>query len=480
MAEAFVSYDGKITVVRQRNAQVAPYGSRRRGASRCCERAPPRMRQDEPCGVCSIAVPRMIIAALVVVACSPQRGPEVEALPEGPAAAPIVVATPTAAPKPVAPVAAPTVRASGELVALAAGVHHTCALRDGQVFCWGINRRGILGVGEPDLGDILQPRPVVGLPRIVEVAADYDFTCALGEDHSVYCWGENDRGQLGIGEVARQSTPTRLAGLAADRLIVDFGRACAGRGRDMFCWGSGELGDGDERRQLVPLEIAALAGIDELALSGGHACTLKAGKVGCWGHNGSGQLGNGEGGCRYEYPPSAHGRRLPPEECKHAARPVEPDGLPPIVELALGGYFSHARDAEGRIWRWGQQGVTMDFGEKLDKYRPHPIDGLPAMVELAAGESHTCARTAAGELWCWGNNSFGQLGHAPVPNGSSEAPAKVEGLPPVRALAPGFYYTCVLAGAGAEVRAWCWGDNSNGQLGDGTGERRHTPVEVRW
>ncbi|SFF47682.1 Regulator of chromosome condensation (RCC1) repeat-containing protein [Nannocystis exedens] len=348
------------------------------------------------------------------------------------------------------------------------------------MFCWGLNRQGLLGVGEPDLEDILRPRRVPGLPPVVQVASDYDFTCALAEDHAVYCWGDNGRGQLGIGDVALQTTPARLADLAADRLVVDFGRVCAGRGAAFFCWGRGEFGDGHVRQQPFPLEIAALAGVDDLALAGAHGCTLKAGEVRCWGHNVSGQLGNGQGGCRYKHPLPREGRRLPPKECKHEPVPVRAVGLPPIVELALGGYFSHARDEVGRIWRWGQQGERMDYGEDLAKYRPYALDGLPPMAELAAGEAHACARTADGELWCWGNNSFGQLGHAPVPGESSEQIARVGGLPPVRALALGFHHTCALAGASADVRVWCWGDNSDGQLGDGTTERRHTPVQVRW
>lgn len=417
-------------------------------------------------------MPRRIAAALLVAACSAHRGPDVEVIQSEP--------TPALLPAP-APISTPTpVVAAGRIDALAPGVHHTCALRDGRVFCWGLNRRGILGVGQPDREDILQPSPVVGLPRIAQVVAGYDFTCALAEDLSVYCWGVNDRGQLGIGDIDSAAIPTRVADLTADRLTVGFGRVCAGHGPRSFCWGTGEFGDGQERRRPVPGEIAALAGDLRVTLAGGHGCTLRAGEVRCWGHNGSGQLGNGEGGCRYEYPRSAHGRGLPPRECKHEPSPVPPVGLPPIAGLALGGYLSHARDANGRIWRWGQQGVTMDYGENLDKYRPHILEGLPAMVELASGESHACARTEAGALWCWGNNSFGQLGHPPDPRGSEEPPARVEGLPAVTAVALGFYYSCALTGAGADVRAWCWGDNSNGQLGDGTAERRAAPVEVRW
>ena len=370
---------------------------------------------------------------------------------------------------------------SAGIVALAPGVHHACGLRDGQVFCWGFNRGGLLGVGEPGLEEVLGPRRVPGLERIVQVVADYDYTCALNDAHAVYCWGDNDRGQLGTGDTDRRSAPTLIAGLNADRLIAGYGRACAAVGAGFRCWGSGELGDGVERhRQGVPLEIAALAGVDDLTLSDGHACSLEAGEVRCWGHNASGQLGNGEGGCRYEREPCPHSRCLPPEQCKHELLPVRAVGLPPIVELHAGGSFTFARDASGKIWRTGQQGVTMDFGVDNPNYRPQVIEGLAAMVELGAGASHACARTAAGELWCWGNNAFGQLGHPPGPRGGREAPSRVEGLRDVTALAVGFYSTCALTGAGEGRRAWCWGDNGRGQLGDGTTERRHTPVPVQW
>jgi alpha-tubulin suppressor-like RCC1 family protein len=79
-------------------------------------------------------------------------------------------------------------------------------------------------------------------------------------------------------------------------------------------------------------------------------------------------------------------------------------------------------------------------------------------------------------LWCWGNNSFGQLGFENTDRHSSEHPKpnKVEGLPPVREVRAGFYFTCALTGEGTQ--AWCWGDNGDGQLGDGTTERRHSPV----
>lgn len=385
------------------------------------------------------------------------------------------VAPPIAAPVEVAP------PPDAAIVALAAGMNHTCALRGGQVWCWGLNRGGMLGVGEPDREEILKPRRVVGLERVVQIVADYDFTCAVDDGHAVYCWGDNDRGQLGSDDLAGRSTPTRIAGLVADRLVAGYERACARVGAGFRCWGTGELGDGVAHlQQKVPLEIAALAGVDELVLGDGHACTLAAGAVRCWGQNDNGQLGNGEGGCRYEREPCPSSTCLPPRECKHAAQPVSVVGVPSIAEVAAGGSYTHLRAVDGTIWVTGQQGVTMDFGAENPAYRPRPLAGLPAMVELDAGNSHACARTAGGEVWCWGDDSFGELGHPRSSHGGQEGPARVASLPPASALALGIFFTCALTGTGAATQAWCWGDNGRGQLGDGTTERRETPVPVRW
>ncbi|WP_434423404.1 RCC1 domain-containing protein [Nannocystis pusilla] len=420
------------------------------------------------------------MAVLVLTACTPQCT-SIPALRD--AHVPVASAPPAEPLAPAPPAAAVVVTgpADAPIVALAPGVHHTCALRGGQVFCWGSNPGGILGVEEHNLEAVLQPRRVPGLERVIEVVADSDYTCAVDDSHAVYCWGDNDRGQLGSGDTARRTAPTRIAGLAADRLFAGYGRACAAVGAGFRCWGSGELGDGvAHHRQSIPLEIGGLAGADDLALSEGNACILKAGTIRCWGENASGQLGNGEGGCRYEREPCPTGGCLPPRECKHAPQPVDAVGLPRIVEVEVGGSHTHVRAVDGTIWVTGQQGVTMDYGADNLAYRPRPIVGLPAMIELDAGASHACALTAGGEVWCWGNNAFGQLGHPPGPRGGQEPPQRITSLPLASALALGFYFSCALTGTGADAQVWCWGDNGRGQLGDGTTERRHTPVRVRW
>jgi len=106
----------------------------------------------------------------------------------------------------------------------------------------------------------------------------------VNDAHAVYCWGVNDKGQLGTGDLDPRSVPTQISGLTADRVVAEFGRACASRGDSLHCWGSGDFGDGQPfRRESAPVAIAGLAGFDELALGSAHGCTLTAGAVHCWG-----------------------------------------------------------------------------------------------------------------------------------------------------------------------------------------------------
>lgn len=371
---------------------------------------------------------------------------------------------------------------------VAAGVHHTCAKRDGRVYCWGYNHRGILGIGAdpPNFArqknTVVVPTPMVGLESLGEIVTldlDYDFGCVLTASGEVYCWGANEDGQLGTGDLLPRARPTKVEGLPAiARMEASFGKVCAtseSKVGEVWCWGTGEFGDGPRHHaQTQPLAVAELAGAEHLA----DACLLRRGKVWCWGNNAGGEVGNGEGGCEYDGPLCPHSKCLPDQTCKRSDKPVAALDLAGVVELDAGGHQRYARMPDGAVWQWGQTGHSMSFTPR-DIYRPQPRDDLPKMVEVSAGGSHACARTEAGELWCWGNDSFGQLGFAQIGRDGEENPRAVAGLPKVHAISAGFYYTCVLAGDG-EPEIWCWGDNGWGQLGDGTIDRRFEPAPVRW
>lgn len=109
----------------------------------------------------------------------------------------------------------------------------------------------------------------------------------------------------------------------------------------------------------------------------------------------------------------------------------------------------------------------------LGLFIPNTWAGL-TFAQIATGYSHTCGLTTVGAVWCWGGNWTGQLGDGSTTNRAT--PIAVPGLASgVTTIATGFNHTCALK---SDATVWCWGDNSYGQLGDGTNTDRNTPVAV--
>ncbi len=175
--------------------------------------------------------------------------------------------------------------------AVAVGTTLTCALTmSGGVECWGYNYGGILGVGGACADYCTVPAGVLGLSgEIVDLAAGFGHACALIQTGKVFCWGHGEDGQLGNGGSSNSSVPGEVSGLA-DAVKIDAGEfhTCVVTSAGAVkCWGRGFFA--------VPLVVAGLeSGI--AAVSGGetHTCVLTvAGGARCWGENNHGELGNG-------------------------------------------------------------------------------------------------------------------------------------------------------------------------------------------
>ena len=178
------------------------------------------------------------------------------------------------------------------VVDVSLGAFHACALTEEQrVYCWGNHSRGQLGI-DIGVGPIVYtPTEVELLPAARKVRAGGEHTCAIDQEGTLYCWGHNGFGQLGLGDDLPGTTIPRVVegapGNAVD-LEVAFRHSCAvfGERRELYCWGTndyGQLGLDDLERRTTPTEVPEIAYVDELAVAGGQVCVRIDRRVYCAG-----------------------------------------------------------------------------------------------------------------------------------------------------------------------------------------------------
>ncbi|MCB9730845.1 MAG: hypothetical protein H6744_19920 [Deltaproteobacteria bacterium] len=343
---------------------------------------------------------------------------------------------------------------------LAVGSDHVCFVRaDGSVACWGRNDRGQLGIGRETPNQTI-PVDVIALPApAVSVSAGRDTSCALLEDATLWCWGWNSSGQLGVGTTDKTATPDRVLGLSQAAALAVGGRhACAiSADQHVYCWGPNlqkQLGDPAVSQSLFPHK--ALVVDDALQLASGfqHSCALReGGVVSCWGDNPSGQAGQAS--------PST------------IDEPTAVAGLSGVTSIAAG--LSHTcAVASGGVQCWGSNGSGQLGSAGVGSGAvPVAVKNLSDAVQVAAGDDFACAVRQTGAVVCWGQGTSGQLGDGGEVKSTS--PVTVAGLGGKVEVAAGPDFACAL---GSDERIDCWGNDFYGQLGDGTTEDTALPVAV--
>ncbi|WP_425577168.1 RCC1 domain-containing protein [Nesterenkonia rhizosphaerae] len=362
------------------------------------------------------------------------------------------------------------------------GDSHTCAIADVQVYCWGYGYFGALGNGSTTDQTVPVPvdthGPLAGR-TVTSIAAGGRHTCALA-DGQVYCWGDGIRGQLGDGSRTNQTVPVAvdfsgaLAGKTVTSIAAGGSHTCAIADGQAYCWGSGtngQLGDGSGTNQTAPVAVdasGALAGKTVTSIAGGgtYTCALADGQPYCWGYGTAGQLGNG----------STMSQRVPVA--------VDTSGVlagKTVTSVSAGS--SHAcAVAGGQAYCWGFGGRgRLGNGDTRDSTVPVAVDtsGVLAnktVASVSAGGHHTCA-VAGGQAYCWGQGDAGRLGNGGTGNSTVPVAVDTSGVlagKTVTSVSAVFEHTCGVA----EGQAYCWGAGGSGKLGNGRTTNQPRPVAV--
>ena len=399
------------------------------------------------------------------------------------------------------------------VIAVGTGYRHTCALTSaGGVKCWGFNIHFELGA----LRDSEVSAPVdvcadascaSALSGVAAISVGLWHTCAVTNAGGVKCWGNNWDGQLGHRTFSFSLPVDVCADASCASDLGDVSAISAGDANtcvvtaagDVKCWGSnssGQLGFVPPPAQSsTPLDVCedqspgcenVFSGVAAISAGDVHTCAMTAaGGVKCWGYNLNRQLG--------------YGFRLksitPVDVCAVAALASCVSALSDVTAVAAGTVYTCAMTAAGGVKCWGANGFGL-LGDGTTNGSSTPVDvcadaactsALSGVAAVAAGAGHSCAVTALGGVKCWGVNGSGELGDGTTTDSSTPVDVCADAtcdsdLSGVAALAAGgstfidsVGHTCALMSGGGVK---CWGDNSTGQMGDGTTTNSSTPVDV--
>ncbi len=318
----------------------------------------------------------------------------------------------------------------------------------------------------------------------VHIGGPQGTTCALTRsgpnDTRLFCWGRNNKGQLGDGTTQNRDAPVEVNGSnQKDFKQVDIGYAhtCGTTHDDkVFCWGEnlfGQLGDGTTTQRNTPTKVdVSYSTVYKVSAGGRHTCvsyyfpgTTGAIKlppensIECWGENGSGALGIGSSG----------GQETSPKEVDH----------PVGVELTAptGGWQSSCSIAtDDKAWCWGgnwngQAGI----GNTTNQHSPQEVTGGHDFQQIESSADDTvCALTNGGQAYCWGDGREGQIG-----DGSQQKrqnPTKVQqGSVSFQDIAVAKRWVCALS---TSNEVYCWGDPDTTQLGPNVSDS-DTPIKIQ-
>lgn len=356
---------------------------------------------------------------------------------------------------------------TGDWLYLFTNDEHVVGMRtDRTIWSWGKNTSGQLGLGNTTNRSV----PIqIGSDTWTAISCGTNHVLGIKSNGTLWAWGANGDGRLGLGDTTNRSSPLQI-GTNTDWQSVSAGyyhSLATKTDGTTWTWGSnrhGNLGIDKSFRNYYPTRIGSLTGWSSVLTCGKyHTIAIRDDtSIWGWGLNGFSQVANA----------SVVGSVV--------SSPVQTgSSTTGWSKVDAGESHTIVIKNNGTLWGWGSNdfgaiGVPNPGGDIIKSF-PVQIGTLTGWANISCGEDHTLAIRDDGTLWSWGRNNFGQLGQGLTTTTNISSPVQIGSLTGWSSIAAGRYHSLATRTSGT---LWAWGKNNNGQLGIGSTTNRSSPVQV--
>jgi alpha-tubulin suppressor-like RCC1 family protein len=332
------------------------------------------------------------------------------------------------------------------------------------LWAWGDNGGGLLGIGT-NTGSRSSPVQVGSLINWKQVAGGSLFSSSLKSDGTLWTWGTNSSGQLGLGDITSRSSPVQVGVLSNWKLLAT---SCSDSSSSMviktdnslWVWGdntNGVLGLGDIINRSSPVQVGLLTNWKQVSIGNGPVLAIKTdGTLWAWGNQAYGELGQNNNTLY--------------------SSPAQVGSLANWKQVSAGGHAVLAIKYDGTLWAIGDNRYgTLGLGNITPYSSPVQVGSLTNWKQITTGHHHAVAIKTDGSLWAWGENLYGQVGTGASAVSYYSSPVQVGSLTNWKQVAGGLQHTVAVKTDGT---LWSWGYNTNGELGQGNNTLYSSPVQI--